>query len=495
VLRHCSLLIAHSSFLIFSFLFVSGWWFVRNWMLYGDPTGTNMMLSIYGGRRGWPLHLVLPEIFATFRSYWAAFACELRFPQPVYWLFGLLVVLGLAGWARGWKATPRRERWIAGLFLLWLGLDVVSWVRWNQITYAPLGRLFFQANAAIGALLGYGLARLTPRPRWALAGVAGLLWALAVAGALTVVRPAFALPPREPVPTAPDSGQPAPEVLFGDAIADEYIRVWGHELSARSVEPGQGLDVTLFVQARHPITEDYALALQWVSPVAGDDAALVNLNTIPGGGNYPTYAWQPGEVVVDRYRLVAPERVERTQAWRVVAIFYRLSDGYRLPVTVAGQPGGDMLELGLVRVGESTEGREGAGIPPDVLLEASPVFGEAIRLDGVRVLTESDALRVQVWWRATARLEKDYTVLVHLYDAEGALLAAGDAPPLRGGFPTSLWKPGDLVADEFVVSFDGGGEFVGLGWYDPITGARLPAFEAGRRLGGDVYRVPLIPDS
>jgi len=120
-------------------------------------------------------------------------------------------------------------------------------------------------------------------------------------------------------------------------------------------------------------------------------------------------------------------------------------------------------------------------------------------LDGVRVLTESDTLRVQVWWRATARLEKDYTVLVHLYDAEGALLAAGDAPPLRGGFPTSLWKPGDLVADEFVVSSrmstsDGGGEFVGLGWYDPITGARLPAFEAGRRLGGDVYRVPLIPD-
>jgi hypothetical protein len=83
---------------------------------------------------------------------------------------------------------------------------------------------------------------------------------------------------------------------------------------------------------------------------------------------------------------------------------------------------------------------------------------------------------------------------VHLYDAEGALLAAGDAPPLRGGFPTSLWKPGDLVADEFVVLFDGGGEFVGLGWYDPITGARLPAFEAGRRLDGDVYRVPLIPD-
>jgi len=87
---------------------------------------------------------------------------------------------------------------------------------------------------------------------------------------------------------------------------------------------------------------------------------------------------------------------------------------------------------------------------------------------------EGERVHVTTWWRALAPLEKDYTTLLHLYDAEGALLAAGDAPPLRGGFPTSLWKPGDLVADEFVVLFDGGGEFVGLGWYDPVTGVRLP---------------------
>jgi len=105
---------------------------------------------------------------------------------------------------------------------------------------------------------------------------------------------------------------------------------------------------------------------------------------------------------------------------------------------------------------------------------------------------------VTTWWRALAPLEKDYTTLVHLYDAEGALLAAGDAPPLRGGFPTSLWKPGDLVADEFVVSSrmstsDAEGESIGLGWYDPITGARLPALETENRLTDDAYRILLDP--
>jgi len=472
VLRHCSLLIAHSSCLIFSFLAVAGWWFVRNWMLYGDPTGTNMMLSIYGGRRGWPWRLVLPEIFTTFRSYWAAFACGLGFPQPVYWLFGVLVALGLAGWVRGWKTTPRRERWMAGLFLLWLGLVVVSWVRWNQITYAPLGRLFFQANAAIGALLGYGLARLTSRPRWMLWGVGAGLWALALAGALLVVRPAFALPARCPAADAPAPPQPLPQTAFGslmDVLIHE-IGVLGYALSDRSLEPGQMLQVALFLQATRPISEDYALALQLLSPVPGDNITLVNFNTVPGGGNYPTYAWRPDEVVIDRYRLRVPDQVERTQAWRVVAIFYRLSDGERLPVTVAGQPGGEMLELGLVRVGAS----QPVEVPEEVRLEGGPSFGDAMRLEGVRLRAEGERVHVTTWWRALAPLEKDYTTLLHLYDAEGALLAAGDAPPLRGGFPTSLWKPGDLVADEFVVLFDGGGEFVGLGWYDPVTGVRLP---------------------
>jgi len=498
LIRHSPFAIRHCSLFIVSLFIVSGWWFARNWTLYGDPTGTNMMLSIYGGRKGWPARLIVPELLKTFRSYWAAFACELSFPRPVYWAFGLLIGVSVVGWIRRWKAALRWDRGIVALFLLWLGVVAASWVRWNIITYAPLGRLFFQANAVIGALLGYGLARLTSRPRWMLFGVGAGLWALALAGALFVVRPAFALPARYPTPYSPPIGgaggvppQPLPQTIFG-----AEIEVLGYAVSGRSLEPGQTLEVALFLQATRPISEDYALALQLLSPVPGDDTTLVNFNTIPGGGSYPTYAWRPDEVVVDRYRLRVPDRVEQTQAWRVVAIFYRLSGGERLPVAVAGQPAGEMLELGLVRVGEGREGREGTegrGVPLDAQLETGPVFGEAIRLEGMRVLPEGDRLRVQVWWRAAARLEKDYTALVHLYDTEGTLLAAGDAPPLRGGFPTSLWEPGDLIADEYVLTDDDRARFIGLGWYDPLTGARLPGFEDGNPLPDNTYRLSLMP--
>ena len=477
--------IGRFSLLVGVFLAVAGWWFVRNWVLYGDPTGTNMLLSIYGGRGGWPAHLVLPELLDTFRSYWAAFACELRFPSPSYWVFGLPVGLGVVGWIRGWRTISRQSRHIVALLLFWLGLVVVSWVRWNQITYAPLGRLFFQANAAIGALLGCGLAQLTPRPRRVLVGMGAGLWTVALAGALTIVRPAFGLPDRHPASDPPTPPQTLPQAAFADLIT-----AWGYGVSPRSLEPGESLNIGLFLQARTSITEDYALALQLLSPVPGDDTTLVNFNTIPGGGNYPTYAWQPDEVVVDRYRLLVPAQVMRTQAWRVGVIFYRLSDGERLPVAVADQPAGEALELGLVRVGAS----EPLEVPPEAYLEPATVFGQAIALQGARVSSEEDALQVALWWETLAAPEVDYTVFVHLVDGEGRLVGTGDGPPRQGGFPTRMWRPGDQVHDAHTIllppDIAPGVYVIRVGWYDPVTGVRLPAVQEGERLPQDGVTLP-----
>ena len=473
-------LLAHGAWTGAGFLAVAGWWFVRNWRLYGDPTGTNVMLSIYGGRGGWPSHLVLPELLETFRSYWGAFACGLRYPAPLYWLFGLLAVLAMAGLAWRWGRTPRKRRAVLGLLAGWLVLVGVAWVRWNQITYAPLGRLWFQANAALATLFAYGLLRWLRRRYWMVPTVAAALWVVALAGALFVVRPAFALPQRYPVARTPAPSQALPEAVFGDRIA-----VPGYELRARSLQAGQVLDVVLFFQAMQPVHEDYALALQLVSPVPGDDTVLVNLNTIPGRGNYPTFAWRPDEVIVDRYRLPLPSAITRTQAWRVVAILYPVGGGERLPVSVAGQPAGSMLGLGLVRVAAAAP----RDVPAEARLDPAPLMGEAIRLEGLAVERDGERMQVQAWWRAVSALASDYTALVHLYDADGNLLAAVDRPPLDGRFPTSLWQPGDIVEEPYVLPGEETGCWVGLGWYDPQSGTRLPVQIAGTRPPDDVYRV------
>ena len=476
--------IGHASLVVGVFAVIAGWWFARNWLLYGDPTGTSMMLSIYGGRGGWPVHLILPEVRDTFRSYWASFACALRFPGPVYWVFAVLVGLAVAGWARAWKRTDRQSKQTAGLLLLWLGVVTVLWVRWNQITFAPLGRLFFQANAAIAALLGYGLARLTSRPRWTLLAVSACLCTLALTGALVVVRPAFALPDRYPATDPPAPPQTLPSASFADLIT-----VHGYDVSSRSLGPGDTLEVRLYLQATQAVTEDYALALQLLSPVPGDDAALVNLNTMPGRGNYPTYAWQPDEVIVDDYQLQLPDQVARAQAWRIAAIFYRLSDGERLSVTVGDQPAGRALGLGLVRVGAS----EALEVPLEARMKPAAVFGEVIALQGARLSPAEGALHVDLWWEARAALETDRTVFVHLVDGRGQLVANGDGPPLQGGFPTRMWRPGDRVLDAHVIplppDLPPGSYNVAVGLYDPVSGVRLAAIKGGERLLQDAVLV------
>ncbi|MCJ7736225.1 MAG: glycosyltransferase family 39 protein [Anaerolineae bacterium] len=464
--------VEYGALCIGGFLATAGWWFVRNWHLYGDPTGTNMMLSIHGGRGGWPAHLVIPELLNTFTSYWASFACELGFPQPVYWVFGLLVVLGLLGWRKGWAELSQSERWISGILLVWLGLVTLFWVRWNQLTYAPLGRLFFQAAPAISLLLSVGLAYLTSRPRLVLAVIGSTLLVLTLTGALFVVRPAFALPERHESASSALIPNPIPDARFGDSV-----NCLGYDLNPRSLEAGESLEIALFVQTEKPLQEDYAMALQLVSPVPGDDSVLVNFNTLPGGGTYLSTAWQPGEVIADRYRVDIPQEVVRTQAWRVVAILYRLEDGERVPVSVAGQAAGGALGLGLVRVGASND----SPIPPDGQLESEPVFGDAIRLEGLQLDVDEGLVHIRAWWHALAPLDNDYTVLVHVYDTGGTLLANGDTPPLHGGFPTSLWEPGDSVVDEYTLELPPGAVKLGLGWYEPDTGVRLLTNDAAQQ--------------
>jgi hypothetical protein len=370
------------------------------------------------------------------------------------------------------------------LLLIWVGLITLSWARWNQITYAPLGRLFFQANAAIATLLGYGLVRLTLRPRWVVMGVGIVLGALALMAALFIVQPAFTLPERYPLADfhAPDGVLPATSI-------GGSIEVLDFEISPRSVEAGQSVDVKLFLRATKPMTEDYGMALQILSPVSGDDTVLVNFNTAPGGGNYPTYAWRTDEVIEDQYRLQIPPQVARTQAWRVGVIFYRISDGERLPVVVADQPAGGMLGLGLIRVGGS---ERAPTVPSDALLKPAPVFGDAIRLEGLAVDPAGDRLKLRLWWRAVAPVGVNYTTLVHLYDADGALITAADGPPMGGHFPTALWTSGDLITSTHVLPLDG--HSLGLGWYDPASGARLAGSVADTPLPDGIYTLRVVRD-
>ena len=63
-------------------------------------------------------------------------------------------------------------------------------------------------------------------------------------------------------------------------------------------------------------------------------------------------------------------------------------------------------------------------------------------------------------------------------NAAGETVAQKDQPPLDGAYPTSLWDPGEIIADELIIPLPDelpSGEYsLVIGLYDFTTGLRLP---------------------
>lgn len=82
---------------------------------------------------------------------------------------------------------------------------------------------------------------------------------------------------------------------------------------------------------------------------------------------------------------------------------------------------------------------------------------------------------VMLTWQAAGTPPLDYTGFVHLVGPDGTLVAQLDRPP--AGYPTSDWRPGEIVVDHFRVDLPpdlpAGDYRLRTGFYDPATVTRL----------------------
>jgi 4-amino-4-deoxy-L-arabinose transferase-like glycosyltransferase len=62
-----------------------------------------------------------------------------------------------------------------------------------------------------------------------------------------------------------------------------------------------------------------------------------------------------------------------------------------------------------------------------------------------------DPLKVTLYWRALQPLDRSYVEFVHLVDEQGIVVAQRDTWPGRGMYPTTLWQPGEIIADPLFV--------------------------------------------
>ncbi len=450
---------------------VSGWWFWRNWRLYGDLTALRPMLALVG-ERGSPIYPLL-EAGLVFRSFWGQIACSF-YPTGFYAFYIAFTILALSGLAWGWRRLERAEKAAAAILTGWFLLIVISWARWDMVTPAPGGRLLFPALPAVGLVFALGLDGWSESRqvcKSASLRVRRLLWLICVIALLAMalwsvagILPGFFAPP----PRYADANAVHPQHPL-DATLGESVRLSGYDVVLE--DRGPTLDVTLYWQALAPLAEDYILTLQLVSPVPGDTTLRLNYNSWPGRGNYPTTAWRPGEVIADRYRLRLPAADFPTQAWDLHLALYQEGTGDRLPVRVGGVAIGDHLVLTRLRV----PGRL-PDCPEEGKLTSEVRFDNYATLTHARIAFDPEDARVMLCWKALTPLPGDYTVFVHVLDDGGVLVGSGDGPPMQGAFPTSLWRPGDMVLDFHHLTIDEGTAVarITVGLYNPANGSRIP---------------------
>jgi len=446
-------------FILGCMVLIAGWWYWRNWALYGDLTGSSRMLDI-AGRRDEPL--LLGGLWAEFEgfriSYWALFGgVSILADRWVYPILDALMLIGAIGVLvagvgairsisqRGAKGIgqqtsgSQKQSTLAtsysllptSYFLLvsWVGLTFVLLIRWTSQTYASQGRLMFVAITGISTLVATGLMIVTPkRWRWAAVGVVGgALLLLALISPFRYIRPAYARPSL-----LTETDLPADVQHVGWTINGE-MRLLGYKLGKPSVHPAETLPVTVYWQALEPMTQDYSV---FVHMLGQDRAVVGQVNTYPGVGAWPTTLLKPGDVVADTYYVPVDPAARSPSLVRVNAGLYRYEEPGR-PGLPAVDARGEPVEPWLATTKLTPWDWPQANPSNPLQIE----FGDGISLAGYDL--DED---LTLYWQANGQPSTDYTVFIQLWD-EDKQVAGFDGPPLGGDYPTSWWEAGETIVD------------------------------------------------
>ncbi len=455
---------------------LSGWWYVRNWLLYEDATGLGPMLE-WVGERHLSVGELVSEIEGVVLSFWAVFGWfNILADEWVYVVLRLLMGLAAVGLVmlliRQATRRPAVVTDMRGLALAagWGVVVAFGLLRWTLTTQGSQGRLLFPAIGGIAVLMLAGLCALIP-PR--LRKV--LLSALAVGlCALAVVCPFRYIGPAYAQPTTTSREQLAFRYpVFMRYGADE-MELIGYNLEPAEVTPGAATTVILYLEALRPMEHDYSLFIHlW-----GRDMEWVGQrDSYPGRGTLPTSQWPAGMVIEDRYVVsIAPTATVPARVQIEIGM-YDLATGRRLLNT---DPSGKTPEIPIVgRMKVVPRTPLGQAPLPALASFAGRANLVDVRLEAPRQVAAGSVLTVTTTWQAVQAMTEDYTMLLHLLDERDGVAAQNDAQPQGGDYPTGLWHEGEVVVDQRTLTvplaLPPGNYRLATGLYVLNTEERLPA--------------------
>lgn len=454
----------------------TGWWFWRNYSLYGDVLATHTMIApgVVRAETASVADLVR-EAPGWWLSFWGVFgAFNILSANWTYVFYTLLTVISFVGmvmWA--WRARYGKvldasaPQCFAFLFVCF---SLAGGLYWARGLYASQGRLVLGAIAPISAFIAAGILGLFKR-RWR-TPVSMLVSAGLFIVALTI--PVYYIAPRYKSPEIIEENALPANLVSVPAIFNGEFELLGYTVRQKLLRPGESIDITLYWRGLTRMDADYNLALNLHG--RGYDN-IGKLDTWPGGGLLPTSDWELDTIYIDRYELDISSQAAVPTVLRLDVSFWEndLSDN----LLIAGEGGNPVSSLIL---------------DVAILIEHQPLIvtpttndgstlGEGIILLGYDFPSKAakgQTFPVTLYWETRKSINVNYTVFVHLLDHAGSIVSQADGPPVNGDWPTSVWQRGHPLTDAHNLSLPAdlpAGEYsLIVGLYDPKSGDRVSAF-------------------
>jgi hypothetical protein len=458
-------------FIVFCVAIIAGWWFVRNYQLYGEPSGVQRMNELWGGRNpAESFGLAVSEIPYAWSSFWGRFGYgQIPLPDAIY--IGALIVslIGFVGLIIAFVRRQFDRIQVKQLTLVIFSALLFAAALFGYMlssTAGPMGRFYFPGLSAFALLLALGwttLLDLASRntqhaARSTQYAIPLAAFTLALIAFFGYFVPAYAAPPKV---TAASIAQPL------NITYDGKIELLGAEVDRTAAKPGDPIKVTLYWRALQLIDRSY---VEFVHLIDQQGIIVAQRDTWPGRGMYPTTLWQPGEVIADSLYLHVPDGAYSPNAATLHVGLYEQGGPRLTAIDAEGQAVADnVAAIGTLKIDPR---------PGEYPNSMQVNFGDQVDLLGYnmspRSILPGEAITVTLYWRATAPFSGDYRVFLNALRPTQRISAQDTSKPLRDTFSTQNWPVGQVITDVRVLQFPSTakpGELdVEVGWFLPKVG-------------------------
>ncbi len=480
-----------------SFLLVGGWWYWRNYQLYGDFFQTGLY-KIYFHDTPDPISFrhFLYILASGEVSFWATFGwLNIVAPDWVYTVYDVVSRIGLLGTI---LTIILRKEILRNLLTSPLLIHLVfppimafSLTRLVAIEGGMQGRQLLPALGSMAIVIIWGWWRiaqmfkphrfLKPVRFWQIPLLL-TFFGLAIWLPFGLVAPAYT-----PRPLLTEADLPANLTRLNLTYRNE-MKLIGVTIGATTARPGERIPITAYWQALRPMSTNYSV---FVHLVGRQSQNVGQFNSYPALGLRPTNSLPVGQIMADTYPVqvnggsAAPTRLQVN-----LGLFDFNEPGRPgiLPLNSDNSPASSTV--GQLKLEPTTW-------PTPTTKNPIAQFADQITLLHYSIEnchTHTAACVITFTWLAQGQPSTAYTVFIQLWQ-NGQQITGFDTPPLNNDYPTALWATNEVIIDPHALNLTAlppGQYELFTGLYDPTSGIRVAVQTNGQTLPNEAISLGTV---